>query len=56
MPADADALRALPGVQYVAAGVNSRSQVIAGNQNWSTQVQGTDVDLPRHLQKVTLTR
>src|SRR6478672_9956311 len=46
MPADADALRALPGVQYVAAGVNSRSQVIAGNQNWSTQIQGTDVDLP----------
>jgi putative ABC transport system permease protein len=43
-PEDAAALRTLPGVQYVAAGVNSRSQVIAGNQNWSTQVQGTDVD------------
>ena len=43
---DAEALRAVPGVQYVAAGVNSRGQVIAGNQNWSTQVQGTDVDLP----------
>jgi putative ABC transport system permease protein len=26
--------------------VNSRGQVIAGNQNWSTQVQGVDVDLP----------
>ncbi len=26
--------------------MNSRGQVIAGNQNWSTQVQGTDVDLP----------
>ena len=36
----------LPGVQYVAAGVNSRAQVIAGNQNWSTQIQGTDVDFP----------
>src|SRR4051794_12802040 len=46
LPADADALRGLPGVQYVAAGVNSRSQVIAGNQNWSTQIQGTDVDFP----------
>jgi putative ABC transport system permease protein len=46
MPADADALRTLPGVQYVAAGVNSRAQVIAGNQNWSTQIQGTDVDFP----------
>ena len=44
---DATALRQVPGVQYVAAGVNSRGQVIAGNQNWSTQVQGTDVDLPR---------
>ena len=43
---DAEALRGVPGVQYVAAGVNSRGQVIAGNQNWSTQVQGTDVDLP----------
>ncbi|HEY7501356.1 MAG TPA: ABC transporter permease [Vicinamibacterales bacterium] len=42
---DATALRQVPGVQYVAAGVNSRGQVIAGNQNWSTQVQGTDVDM-----------
>jgi putative ABC transport system permease protein len=46
MPEDAQALRDVPGVQYVAAGVNSRAQVIAGNQNWSTQVQGTEVDLP----------
>jgi putative ABC transport system permease protein len=43
---DAEALRSVPGVQYVAAGVNSRGQIIAGNQNWSTQVKGTDVDLP----------
>jgi putative ABC transport system permease protein len=47
MPGDAEALRSLPGVQYVAAGVNSRAQVIAGNQNWSTQIQGTDVELPQ---------
>ena len=45
-PADAQALRQVPGVQYVSAGVNSRSQVIAGNQNWSTQIQGADVELP----------
>jgi putative ABC transport system permease protein len=44
--ADAEAIRQLPGVQYAAAGVRSRAQVIAGNQNWSTQIQGTDVDLP----------
>jgi len=43
---DAAALRGLDGVQYLAAGVNSRAQVIAGNQNWSTQIQGTDVELP----------
>jgi putative ABC transport system permease protein len=43
---DAAALREVPGVQYVAAGVNSRGQIVAGNQNWSTQVQGTDIDLP----------
>jgi len=46
MPADADAIRKLPGVQYVAAGANSRGQVIAGNQNWSTRIEGTEVDFP----------
>ena len=46
IPDDAAAIRQLPGVEYVAAGANTRAQVIAGNQNWSTQVQGTDVDLP----------
>src|SRR5215470_6364107 len=43
---DATALRQVPGVQYVSAGVNSRAQVIASNQNWSTQIQGVDVDFP----------
>src|SRR5688572_12917390 len=46
MPEDADALRDIPGVQYVAAGANSRGQIIAGNQNWNTRVEGTDVDFP----------
>ena len=46
MPEDAAAIRQLPGVQYVAASAYSRAQVIAGNQNWSTQIQGTDTDLP----------
>jgi putative ABC transport system permease protein len=45
-PEDATALRQVAGVQYVSAGVNSRAQVIAGNQNWSTQIQGVDVDFP----------
>ena len=46
MPEDAEAIRSVPGVQYVAPGAFTRGQVIAGNQNWSTQVQGTDVELP----------
>jgi putative ABC transport system permease protein len=46
MPEDADAVKQIPGVQYAAAETRTRGQVIAGNQNWSTQVQGTEVDLP----------
>ena len=45
-PDDATAIRDLPGVQYVAPGVSTRAQIVAGNLNWGTQVQGTDVDLP----------
>jgi putative ABC transport system permease protein len=44
---DANAIKQLPGVQFAAAGASTRGQIIAGNQNWSTQVQGTDVDLPQ---------
>ena len=45
-PDDAAAIALLPGVQYSTAGMNTRGQIVAGNQNWNTQVQGTDVDLP----------
>jgi putative ABC transport system permease protein len=46
-PDDADAIRReIPGAQYVAAGVQTQAQVVAGNQNWFTRIQGTDVDLP----------
>ena len=45
-PEDAEAIAELPGVQYVSASVNTRSQLVAGNQNWSTRVEGVDVDLP----------
>jgi putative ABC transport system permease protein len=45
--ADADAIRMeIADVQYIAAGVQQRAQVVAGNQNWFTRIQGTDVDLP----------
>ena len=46
VPDDAGAIRQQPGVLYAAAGSNTRAQIVAGNQNWNTQVQGTDVDLP----------
>jgi putative ABC transport system permease protein len=45
-PEDAAEIAQLPGVQYAAAGSNMRGQIVAGNMNWNTQVQGTDVDLP----------
>jgi len=45
--ADADAIRReVAGAQYVAAGQQTQAQVVAGNQNWFTRIQGTDVDLP----------
>jgi putative ABC transport system permease protein len=45
-PEDAAEIAKLPGVQYAAAGLPVRGQMVAGNQNWNTQIQGTDVDLP----------
>jgi putative ABC transport system permease protein len=45
-PDDANSISAVQGVQYKAAGVNTRGQVVAGNLNWGTQIQGTDTDLP----------
>jgi putative ABC transport system permease protein len=44
---DAEAIRNdVPGVQFLAAGIANRMPVVAGNQNWFTRVQGTDIDLP----------
>ena len=45
-PDDATAIQQVAGVQYVSAQSNTRGQMVAGNQNWNTQVQGTDVDYP----------
>ena len=44
--ADAIAIGDIETVDYIAPQVSTRVQVIAGNQNWSTQLEGTDVDLP----------
>ncbi|HEX7436040.1 MAG TPA: ABC transporter permease, partial [Caldimonas sp.] len=46
IPDDAVAISQLPGILYTAAGSSTRAQMVAGNQNWNTQAQGTDVDLP----------
>jgi putative ABC transport system permease protein len=46
IPADAVAIRDLPMIESVAEGVNTRAQVIYGNQNWNTTIQGTNVDWP----------
>jgi len=44
---DVDAIREqVPGAVYLAASVNTRDQVIAGSQNWSTQIEGTDIEFP----------
>jgi putative ABC transport system permease protein len=43
---DAKALRELPEVLYLAENTGTRSQVIYGSQNWNTQIEGTNVDLP----------
>jgi len=44
---DLDAIKKeVSNIQYIAPGVNTRAQVIAGNQNWSTRLEGTDVDFP----------
>ena len=44
---DVEAIRReVPGARYLAAGVSTRDQVIAANQNWNTQIEGTDVELP----------
>ena len=46
-PDDADAVRRdVAGIQYLAAGISMQAQVVSGNQNWYTRIQGTDVDLP----------
>ena len=44
---DVDAIREqVPGAVYLAASVNTRDQVIAGGQNWSAQIEGTDIEFP----------
>ncbi|MBF0593583.1 MAG: ABC transporter permease [Candidatus Omnitrophica bacterium] len=42
--ADAEAMSKLPEIRRTSATVSGRVQLVAGDKNWSTQVQGTGVD------------
>ncbi|MEW6322334.1 MAG: ABC transporter permease [Acidobacteriota bacterium] len=44
--ADAEAIRSLPGVQYVACGIHENARVYYGDRRWFTRMHGTDVELP----------
>ena len=44
--ADADAIRAIRGVQYVAEGLHQNVHVKAGDRRWFTRLHGTDERLP----------
>src|SRR5262245_47301389 len=46
IPEDATALREIPELENVSEMVSTRAQVIYGNQNWNTQIQGANVDMP----------
>jgi putative ABC transport system permease protein len=43
--ADAEAIRQLPGVQYVAGGVHGNARVHFGEKRWFTRMHGTDLHL-----------
>src|SRR4051812_45277722 len=43
---DAVALRRLPGVAYLSAGLRTRSQIISRGQNWNTSIEGTGAEMP----------
>mgnify|MGYP001765387313 FL=1 len=46
-PGDAEAIRAeCPSVAYVSPGERTSGQVVAGETNWGTQIQGVGVDWP----------
>ena len=38
--------REVPGIQAMSPGASTRTQVVAGNANWPTQIQGASAELP----------
>jgi len=43
---DAEAIRGIPGVQYVAGGIHENVRVHSGDKRWFTRMHGTDVMMP----------
>jgi putative ABC transport system permease protein len=43
---DADAIRKMSGVQYVAGGIHENVRVHIGDKRWFTRMHGTDVTMP----------
>ncbi|MEO8678455.1 MAG: ABC transporter permease [Vicinamibacterales bacterium] len=43
---DAEAIREMPGVQYVAGGIHENVRVHFGEKRWFTRMHGTDVQMP----------
>jgi putative ABC transport system permease protein len=54
-PADADAIRALRGVQYVSEGIHENVHATAGDRRWFTRLHGGDVELPSIRRSWTFT-
>src|SRR5262249_59765290 len=52
--ADADAIRRIRGVQYVAEGLHQNVHVAAGAKRWFTRLHGTDLQLPQIRRAWTL--
>jgi len=45
--ADAEAIRGIRGVQYVAEGLHQNVHAVSGEKRWFTRLHGTDLELPQ---------
>ncbi|PYR33683.1 MAG: multidrug ABC transporter substrate-binding protein [Acidobacteria bacterium] len=52
--ADAQAVRGIRGVQYVAEGLHQNVHVVSGEKRWFTRLHGTDLQLPQIRRAWTL--
>jgi putative ABC transport system permease protein len=54
-PADADAIRRIPGVQFVSEGIHENVHATADERRWFTRLHGGDVELPSIRRSWTFT-